>query len=110
MVYDALRPEMPRLSLGTVYRNLQQMSKEGRVRELGGAVARYDADLRPHTHFSCRECGRVVDAPLAYDPALDAAASADGWTVTGHSLVFHGICPACAELSYTFLKGETLWN
>ena len=25
MVYQQLKPEMPRLSLGTVYRNLQQM-------------------------------------------------------------------------------------
>ena len=34
MVYDTLRPEMPRLSLGTVYRNLHQMAQEGRLREL----------------------------------------------------------------------------
>lgn len=36
MVYDTLRTEMPRLSLGTVYRNLHQMAQDGRLRELGG--------------------------------------------------------------------------
>ena len=96
MVYDALRPEMPRLSLGTVYRNLHQMAQEGRLRELEGPVARFDAVLEPHTHLHCACCGRVVDGLLPYDAALDRAAMVEGWTITGHSLTFTGICPACA--------------
>ena len=96
MVYDALRPEMPRLSLGTVYRNLHQMAQEGRLRELEGPVARFDAVLETHTHLRCACCGRVVDGMLPYDAALDRAAMAEGWTITGHSLTFTGICPACA--------------
>ena len=51
MVYQQLKPEMPRLSLGTVYRNLQQMAREGRLTELDGPVTRFDAVTRPHTHF-----------------------------------------------------------
>ena len=31
MVYQQLKLEMPRLSMGTVYRNLQQMAREGRL-------------------------------------------------------------------------------
>ena len=57
MVYQQLKPEMPRLSLGTVYRNLQQMAREGRLTELDGPVTRFDAVTRPHTHFRCRACG-----------------------------------------------------
>ena len=41
MIYDALRPQMPKLSLGTVYRNLQQMAQSGRIMELDGPVSRY---------------------------------------------------------------------
>ena len=96
MVYDALRPEMPRLSLGTVYRNLHQMAQEGRLRELEGPVARFDAVLETHTHLRCACCGQVVDGVLPYDAALDRTAMAEGWTITGHSLTFTGICPACA--------------
>ena len=92
MVYDALRPEMPRLSLGTVYRNLHQMAQEGRLRELEGPVARFDAVLPSHTHIRCVRCGQVADLELPYDPALDREA---GWVITGHELVFNGICPAC---------------
>ena len=96
MVYDALRPELPKLSLGTVYRNLQQMAAEGRLTQLDGPVARFDAVLEPHTHLCCAHCGQVADGVLPYDAALDRTAMADGWTITGHSLTFTGICPACA--------------
>ena len=95
MVYDVLRQEMPRLSLGTVYRNLHQMAREGRLRELEGPVARFDAVLPPHAHIRCVRCGQVADRALPYDRALDREAAGDEWTVTGHELVFNGVCPAC---------------
>ena len=95
MVYDALRPEMPRLSLGTVYRNLHQMAQEGRLRELEGSVARFDAVLPPHAHIRCVRCGQVADLALPYDPALDREAVGGGWAVTGYELVFNGVCPTC---------------
>ena len=79
MVYQQLKPEMPRLSLGTVYRNLQQMAREGRLTELDGPVTRFDAVTRPHTHFR-----------------LDRLAAAQGCVVTGHTLIFTGHCPRCA--------------
>ena len=98
MVYQQLKPEMPRLSLGTVYRNLQQMAREGRLTELDGPVTRYDAVTRPHTHFRCRACGAVLDLEtVPYDEALDRTAAARGYQVAGHSLIFTGACPRCAE-------------
>ena len=97
MVYDVLRPDMPRLSLGTVYRNLHQMAQEGRLVELDGSVTRFDAVLPPHTHIRCIRCGQVADLELPYDPVLDRETDAGGWSVTGHSLIFNGICPACGK-------------
>ena len=96
MVYDTLKPHMPKLSLGTVYRNLHQMAQEGRLLELDGPVTRYDATIEPHTHIRCQRCERVADLDLPYDTALDRTAEAGGWNVSGHHLMFQGICPACA--------------
>ncbi|HJB53581.1 MAG TPA: transcriptional repressor [Candidatus Oscillibacter pullicola] len=97
MVYQQLKPEMPRLSLGTVYRNLQQMAREGRLTELDGPVTRFDAVTRPHTHFRCRACGAVLDLEtVPYDETLDRLAAAQGCVVTGHTLIFTGHCPRCA--------------
>ena len=95
-IYLDVRQEDGKISRGTVYRNLQQMASEGRLVQLDGPVARFDAVLETHTHLRCACCGQVVDGVLPYDAALDRAAMAEGWTITGHSLTFTGICPACA--------------
>ena len=101
MVYDDLKKDLPKLSLGTVYRNLHQMAEEGTLVELDGPVARFDAVIAPHTHFRCTGCGAVLDLDLPYDPALDARAAEQGCTVTGHSLCFTGLCPQCGASAGT---------
>lgn len=51
-VYERVRRSMPRVSLGTVYRNLQLLVAEGRIRSwTRGRTARFDADLSDHDHF-----------------------------------------------------------
>ena len=95
MVYEALKPSMPRLSLGTVYRNLQQMAEEGRLKRLEGAAVRFDAHVEPHSHLRCLRCGAVVDLPVPYDGALDQTAKQRGFQIERHELLFLGICPAC---------------
>ena len=95
MVYSRLKPSMPKLSLGTVYRNLHQMAEEGRMTEIMGPMIRFDAVTAPHAHFCCRECGGVFAVDLPYDHGLDHLAEMDGRIVQSHDLTFHGICPAC---------------
>ena len=97
MIYEQLRTELPQLSLGTVYRNLRLLVEEGRLQELGGPTARFDGVTAPHTHLRCKRCGQVLDLEsLPYDPALDRMAAAGGAVIESHSLVFTGLCPACA--------------
>lgn len=96
MVYDLLREEQPRLSLGTVYRNLHQMAQEGMLQELEGPTARFDACLAPHAHIRCTCCGRVMDLSALEEPAPVRSAAEAGWQVERYSLMLEGICPACA--------------
>ena len=98
MVYQSLKPEMPRLSLGTVYRNLHQMAQEGRLTEIQGAVVRFDGCTAPHTHLRCLRCGGVFDLKeIPYDRTLDDLAARHGVRILGHALLFTGICSACAD-------------
>ena len=96
MVYDLLREEQPRLSLGTVYRNLHQMAQEGMLQELEGPTARFHACLAPHAHIRCTCCGRVMDLSALEEPAPVRSAAEAGWQVERYSLMLEGICPACA--------------
>ena len=99
MIYQWLKPANPSLSLGTVYRNLNLLADEGAIRRMAFPVERYDAKTMPHPHFCCDQCGAVYDLHLPYDAELDRQALlASGHDVTGHEVVFHGICTKCEQL------------
>ena len=99
MIYQWLKPANPSLSLGTVYRNLNLLADEGAIRRMAFPVERYDAETMPHPPFCCDQCGAVYDLHLPYDAELDRQALlASGHDVTGHEVVFHGICTKCKQL------------
>jgi Fe2+ or Zn2+ uptake regulation protein len=96
-VYDQVRRVSPRISLGTVYRNLQVLVSEGRLRSFArGGRTCYDGDLTPHDHFSCERCGLLMDIPRSTE-ALPAERRlrATGHAVTGRTLEFFGLCREC---------------
>src|SRR5262245_14543887 len=66
-VYRAIKPGMPSLSLGTVYRTLELLESHGIVSRIytNGDQARFDANLEPHHHLVCVACQKVID----YDDA-----------------------------------------
>ena len=97
MVYAALKPDHPNLSLGTVYRNLHLLSREGKLRPMPFPVERFDGMVDPHSHFCCEKCGQVSDVEDDYDPALDDAAQALGHRVDRHEIVYYGLCAKCQE-------------
>ena len=98
VVYQEIRNIIPNISLGTVYRNLAQLSERGDILRLpcDGKVDHFDADTRPHYHFICNRCGCVQDIEMPYSPAMDQLANQefDG-TIIKHSLLFEGFCKDC---------------
>ncbi len=101
-LYDAVRKRLPRISLGTVYRNLELLADAGYIHKLplSGETMRYDGDLSRHYHIRCVECGRIDDVEI---PAFDFdAAGLDhpgGYEILGHRLEFIGVCESCREKS-----------
>ena len=100
-IYQQLKPEMPRLSLGTVYRNLIFFQERGDIRSVGviQGQERFDAVVTPHSHFVCEYCGAVIDLPhLTLDSEMDHAVSQQyGLMVYRHELTLHGLCPDCIK-------------
>lgn len=98
-VYKWLKPDNPALSLGTVYRNLNQLADEGSIIRIPLPVERFDGRVEPHAHFICRSCGRVYDLmDIGYDRALDREAElSSGHRVNQHILIFDGTCATCAD-------------
>lgn len=99
-VYDMVRKRLPRIGLGTVYRNLELMAETGLILklEVGGTQKRFDATTNLHYHVRCSECGRVDDIELPVQNKLDRlAAKACDYQILGHHIEFSGICPDCAR-------------
>ena len=98
-VYSLVRAELPKVSLGTVYRNLDLLAKEGLIRALAmaGEQRRYDGVLDEHHHIRCEVCGRVDDIELGNTERLEELLVDDrGYEVHGYTLCFTGVCRECA--------------
>lgn len=99
-VYDMVREELPRISLGTVYRNLDSLSRYGNAikLDLDEEQKRFDGRIDPHYHLICLKCGQVMDIDLPFQNTIEEAASRiTNCLVTGHKLAFTGLCPSCRK-------------
>ena len=100
-LYDMVRKRLPRIGLGTVYRNLELMSNKGIIQklEVGGTQKRFDAITEPHCHIRCTCCGKVEDIDLAVtDDMLKTAAQNSPYQITGYSIEFSGACLDCQSI------------
>ncbi len=100
VIYMNVRRADPNISLGTVYRNLALMAKDGEINRLsmGDGADRFDADTSPHFHLLCENCGAVVDLETEdIGAVLESAARRCGGHVTGYVAYFYGVCPDCMK-------------
>jgi len=102
-VYERLKPDIPNLSLGTVYRNLNIFCKEGMAASLGviRGEERYDGITEPHPHFICSCCGTIFDFPMKKAKTLFRGGSCtkNSFLIDFRKTVFYGLCGNCRENS-----------
>ncbi|MBW2967650.1 transcriptional repressor [Candidatus Woesearchaeota archaeon] len=97
MVYDAVRKEIPSLSLATVYRNLNSMAERGDILKLEiNGEFRFDGDTCHHQHCVCRKCGKVIDV---FNKELNSYAlrkmRSRYFTPSCVCIIFTGLCRSC---------------
>jgi len=110
-VYQAVRRELPRISLGTVYRNLEVLVKMGKIQRLvsGASQMRFDANTQQHCHVRCLRCERIDDVHcdelneklLPLDEMKGLLSKRTGFEIKGYSVEVLGLCPRCRR------KGNT---
>jgi Fur family peroxide stress response transcriptional regulator len=99
-IYDEVRKEIPNISKGTVYRNLQVLREGGFISELNlnGTLSRFEVKQESHYHFRCEKCGRVFDLDEPVDRELDEKISKQtGFRVSHHQTEFRGLCKDCQQ-------------
>ena len=105
MIYNDLKPSIPKLSLGTVYTNLKLFEDLGQVIRVANVngFERYDADTSEHVHFVCDECGAVIDIMDADIRKAKKACQAGQAQIKSIQIVLHGTCEKCS----VNLKGDS---
>ncbi|MDR1197190.1 MAG: transcriptional repressor [Candidatus Nomurabacteria bacterium] len=98
MVLITARKADPKISLGTVYRNLDWLATRGDVKKfvVPDGADRYDATAREHYHAVCERCGRIFDIELRLAKKItDVARRQAELEVDKVQLIASGVCQRC---------------
>ena len=103
-VYERVRKKLPRISMGTVYRNLDILVSSGFISRIEPKLPqmRFDGKTREHYHITCIRCGKIENAPIEpFGDTLNTLEHALGrltkFGIFGHKLEFMGLCKECME-------------
>lgn len=97
-IYHAIEHDNPGLSLGTVYRNLDRLSKSGDILRLKGFgdKDRFDGNTNHHYHAKCIKCGEIMDIFMDYISNIDSEVGKKiNCDILSHDLKFNIICQNC---------------
>ncbi|GHU94744.1 transcriptional repressor [Bacteroidia bacterium] len=95
-IFGALSPHYPTLSKTTVYNILQLLEQQGVIIQvdIDKKNTRYDADIVPHAHFMCRQCGKVYDLAIKEKNTIFAKKKA-GFVIAEQQVYYKGYCKDC---------------
>ncbi len=92
-VYSAVKKEISNISLGTVYRNLEEFSRNEIIKKIEAAgKKRFDGDISAHGHFICSECGRIDDLFFKKKPKINFSKK---YSIDNTDLIIKGRCEKC---------------
>ncbi|NQV29921.1 MAG: transcriptional repressor [Candidatus Marinimicrobia bacterium] len=92
-IYEAAREQIANISLGTVYRNLDQLALEGMIRVINvDNLARYDWNVVPHQHLRCSVCGKMSDIEIPDRQLIKLIKQSHQFDVEKIEMTFSGNC------------------
>ena len=94
-VYMEVKKEIPNISLGTVYRLLNKLVEEGKIKRIKmlDNIDRFDHIDDFHAHFLCQKCNNVYDLS-SFD---DFKISINDHLVVDYEINLKGICRDCKK-------------
>lgn len=97
-VYQQVKKEFPNISFDTVNRTLLSLLEKGLIKliESGYGPRRFDANLKPHYHFRCLHCKRIIDfQSKEYDNVNVPEKLKKKYKIIKQEIILTGICPEC---------------
>ncbi len=95
-VYSMVQPHIPKISMGTIYRNLAQLVGHGMIHELNiDGVSHYDGNINMHQHFLCNKCQTIYDCEMPTANMADNILGLEKFDIQGCQIIFSGYCQEC---------------
>ena len=100
-IYDIVRKKYPKVSLATIYRNVEQLTQMNKIWkiELPNEPARYDGNMEKHHHVRCSKCNAINDVWIEKEVTdlIDIGSIKNRFSITSFKIEFEGICENCQE-------------
>ncbi len=100
-IYRRARSQQPRLSLSTVYRNVQALKKLGLIEEVHFDETHHHYEVKPlseHHHLVCLGCGRVIEFQTLLSRYVKRnIAEAKDFEITNTEVRIRGYCSKCCQ-------------
>lgn len=98
-IYELVKYNIPNISLGTVYRNLNKFAQKGSIKKIEGinGSSIFDGNTEKHHHFICEQCNSVIDIDEKDIPIEMGNISNKEFTIHSYDLTLKGICSKCYQ-------------
>lgn len=99
-IYSELSPKMPTLSKTTVYNTLKLLEENNAILELtiDKHNSHFDGYVDPHSHFMCKNCGKIIDVEQQENTSKDEYSEA-GFVIHETEIYYRGLCAECINKS-----------
>ena len=100
MVFESVRQEFPKISLGTVYRNLTLLCETGDIMKVATVKGfdRFDYTTKPHCHFICSECSQVTDVEADMESLINKKELKNiPGIIDRTDILVYGLCHECSD-------------
>ena len=96
-IFELAKNRVKGLGIATVYRSLNALEHEGRIRQvdLPGQSSRWELPGRHHHHFLCRSCDKLFEIHAC--PVDIRNLVPKGYRLEEHDILLHGQCDICAD-------------
>ena len=99
-IFNNVKEELPSISLGTVYRNLDELVKRGIIKKIATTGKdKFDYMKSNHCHAICSECGHVHDIELNFNTneMIDEIFSQSKIVSNPKDIIIIGTCTDCQK-------------
>ncbi len=103
-IYTIIKANDSTASMSTVYRNLNLLVSQKVIRriEVPNGSDRFDSNITPHQHITCKKCGKISDVfiDISMESLKEEVAKQSDMELTGYQLMLEGICGDCQDKEY----------